>query len=308
MMTENRKLFAAMFDCICRGNGISLEEGIAQLSELYAERTVDDKPEMIVCSSSTMPEAVPEAISDRVKYTAPKFKLPWTGKAVSEWCQGLRHHAGLMSQCTMKPKKGGFCDTCQKSIDKKGHPDRGTVKMRIEADQQDKPYKYEGKSPVKFATVMKKQKITREEAIAEATKFGLTIPDEEFVVEDKKKGRPTKQAKKVSPLSAIVNKVVEEGSTASSDTIEVNHVSEPVPQKKPPVPSELMSEEYDYDAETEDESTNVQVWIHGGKTYLKMTDGCAVYDVTTHEPIGSYDVNTDTIKPCVDEDTDEEEN
>ena len=161
---------------------------------------------------------------------------------------------------------------------------------------------------MKFATVMKKQKITREEAIAEATKFGLTIPDDEFVVEDKKKGRPTKQPKKVSPLSAIVNKVVEEGITASNDTSELTRVSEPVPQKKPVVPSELMVEDYDYDAETDDESTNVQVWIHGGKTYLKMTDGCAVYDATTHEPIGSYDVSTDTIRPCVDEETDEDEN
>jgi len=39
-----------------------------------------------------------------------------------------------------------------------------------------------------------------------------------------------------------------------------------------------------------------------------MTDGCAVYDATTHEPIGSYDVSTDTIRPCVDEETDEDEN
>ena len=349
-MTQSTQLFTAMFECICRGNGMTTEEGFAQLTKLYGERTVDDKLEPVpetapepvpepvlepvpetapepVSEPEPVPEPVPEPTTKRAKYVAPKMKLPWTGKPVNEWCQGLRHHGGLMSQCTMKPKKDGFCDTCQKSIDKKGHPERGTVKMRIEADQQGKPYKYEGKTPVKFATIMKKQKITKEEAIAEATKFGLTIPDQEFVLEEKKKGRPAKQPKKLSPLSAIVNKVVEEGNTSSSEPESEpvpesepapepvaeptpEPLAEPSPQKKPAVPQELVSEEYDedYDAETDDEATDVQIWTHGGKKYLKMTDGCAVYDFETHEPIGSYDVKTDTILPCVDEETDEEDN
>jgi hypothetical protein len=140
----------------------------------------------------------------------------------------------------MKPKKDGFCSTCLKQVEEKGQPKCGTVAMRIEADKQKKTYKNpeNGKEPVKFADVMNKLKITKESAVAEATKFGLVIPDDEFVATEKKKGRPkkAKTSAKADTLSAIINQVVAASDTSSSEG--ENEVEIPVTPNVPQPPSE----------------------------------------------------------------------
>ena len=62
---------------------------------------------------------------------------------------------------------------------------------------------------------------TKEDAIAEATRFGLTIPDNEFVHKEKKKGRPKKaKPESTDTLSNIINGILLEsdGISSSSDS------------------------------------------------------------------------------------------
>jgi hypothetical protein len=275
--TQSTQLFPAMFECICRGNGITFEEGIAMLNKHFTVRGCNDdiaKQEQVKevpQAQKAVPQAqnaVPQAQQEefkqsepqvqkkpvvmskkekKPKYEKPNVILPWTGKGVDTWCQGLRVNHQLLSQCTMKPKKDGFCTTCLKQVEEKGQPKCGTVAMRIEADKQKKAYKNpeNGKEPVKFADVMNKLKITKESAVAEATKFGLVIPDDEFVATEKKKGRPkkAKTSAKADTLSAIINQVVAASDTSSSEG--ENEVEIPVTPNvpQPPTDSEAKTEE-----------------------------------------------------------------
>jgi len=262
--TQPTQLFPAMFECICRGNGITFEEGIAMLNKHFAVRGCNDdiaKQEQVKevpQAQKELPQGEKEEFKQsepqvqkktvvmskkekKPKYEKPNVILPWTGKGVDTWCQGLRVNHQLLSQCTMKPKKDGFCTTCLKQVEEKGQPKCGTVAMRIEADKQKKAYKNpeNGKEAVKFADVMNKLKITKESAVAEATKFGLVIPDDEFVATEKKKGRPkkAKTSAKADTLSAIINQVVAASDTSSSEG--ENELEIPVTPNVPQPPTEI---------------------------------------------------------------------
>ena len=327
MTQPGSDLFPKMFECICRGSGITLEEGVAMLNKHFAVRGWNDdltkttKPQEVVpdVQEAVKAKTKPKTQPKKPKYEKPNVILPWTGKSVDTWCQGIRVNHQLLSQCTMKPKKDGFCTTCLKQVQEKGQPKCGTVAMRIEADKQKKTFKNpeNGKEPVKFADVMNKLKITKEAAVAEASKFGLTIPEEEFVVTEKKKGRPKKQ-KSEDTLTAIINEVVAASSSDSSSS-EFEGDSEPVKEPSPepvkePAPEavqqkELAIEEYDedYDAETDDEEVNVVCWTFDGKQYLKDENNI-VYDVETHEAIGVFCEKEEKIIPnCAEASSDEEE-
>ena len=131
------------------------------------------------------------------KREVPEFPLPWTGSAVVGWCNGLRLNHGLHSQCCMEPIEGGeYCKTCQKQADKNasGKPTYGCVADRMACGLLEYRDPKAGKQTIPFANVMAKLSITREAAEAEATKFGLTIPEEHFVERAARRGRPKKDA------------------------------------------------------------------------------------------------------------------
>ena len=159
-----------------------------------------------------------------VKPPVPSFPLPWMGVANSTCCSGLRMNHGLHTQCTMLPSATSlFCAACQKRADAhaNGKPDHGTVEDRLAVGLND--YRCpQGKRSTPYTSVMKKLKITREAAEAEARKLGMEIPEECFAertpVRSKKDatasdtdsassaakapGRPKKKAKAVVGESA----------------------------------------------------------------------------------------------------------
>ena len=116
------------------------------------------------------------------------IQLPWCGMVIPQCCQALKVNKGLHSQCLNDKEDGGkFCKRCQKDADKNGGvPKNGTAQER--ADNPDY-VDAKGKAPVNYGNYMKKEGITREAAEAEAAKYGLTIPEEQFVVVQTKKGR-----------------------------------------------------------------------------------------------------------------------
>ena len=135
--------------------------------------------------------------SSEPKRETPSIPLPWTGVVKEDWCCGIRLNHGLHSQCTMERINGkDYCKTCQKQADRNasGKPTYGCVMDRMAADLMDYKDPKTGKQTLPYANVMTKLNITREAAEAEATKFGLTIPDEHFVERSSKRGRPKKDA------------------------------------------------------------------------------------------------------------------
>ncbi len=119
--------------------------------------------------------------------------LPFCGVINSDWCNGVRLNYGLYTQCTNdKDKKTGFCKTCSKQGDRNGtgNPTYGTIQERAKAGNDFRDPK--GKPSVRYANIMEKFDISKEDAINAATDLGLVIPEEELEVKVVKRGRPKK--------------------------------------------------------------------------------------------------------------------
>jgi len=123
----------------------------------------------------------------------PCFPLPYNGEFNDKCCYALRQNNGLYTQCQGVPDKSDFCKQCQVLADKdrEGIPEYGTIQMR----QAVGIFEYidpKGRKPVAYTKVMKKYKITQEQAVEEAGKFNININAEHFVVPegDSKRGRP----------------------------------------------------------------------------------------------------------------------
>ena len=123
------------------------------------------------------------------------FPMPYNGELNDECCYALRQNNGLYTQCQSSRKDGkNFCKQCQILADRgvEGIPEYGTIQMRQAVDI----FEYtdpKGRKPVAFTKVMKKYKITQEQALEEAGKFNINIDEKHFAFteRDSKRGRPS---------------------------------------------------------------------------------------------------------------------
>lgn len=115
----------------------------------------------------------------------PKIVLPFCGVVQQNWCQAIRKNYGLYTQCSLpKNKNSLYCKTCAKHAEKNnGVPQNGDVSLL--------PHP----KATNYALVMKKLKITREDAVSAADELGWKIPEEQFVEKYKKRGRPKRVRK-----------------------------------------------------------------------------------------------------------------
>jgi len=159
--------------------------------------------------------------SKKEKFVSPKpcFPLPYSGELNVNCCSGLRHNNGLYTQCQTRVVRENsvFCKQCQAQADKdrEGIPEYGTIEMR----QAVGIFEYidpKGRKPVSYTKVMKKYKITQEQAVEEAAKFNININEEHFIVPEggSKRGRPAskvveKAAKGSKGRPKKVKKVIE---------------------------------------------------------------------------------------------------
>lgn len=127
------------------------------------------------------------------KAPVPSIPLPYCGKAVEGWCSAIVKNNNLYTQCTNTATDELLCKKCAKISEKEGSLPFGNISSRLECE----PMSYKdpkGNAPVLYSVIMAKLNIKREEAEAEAAKFGLTIPEEQFTVVEKARGRPKKDA------------------------------------------------------------------------------------------------------------------
>lgn len=143
------------------------------------------------------------------KVVAPKsaFPLPYNGEFNDACCYALRQNNGLYTQCSGIRRNAGalgkgdkgspdglaqFCKGCASQMQKAGaeSPEYGTIQQRMAVGI----FEYvdpKGRKPVAYAKVMKKYKITQEQALEEAGKFNVTIDPQHFAApEESKRGRP----------------------------------------------------------------------------------------------------------------------
>ena len=131
----------------------------------------------------------------KVAIMKPSIALPFTTCNPS-LCNGLKPNHGLYTQCAGTPVDGkSFCKGCVKQCEKNGteKPDNGTIEDRVKNDFKGP----KGDAPKHYTAVMKKLKLTKEQVLEEASKFGIEIAEEHFTAPEgkTKRGRPSKKEK-----------------------------------------------------------------------------------------------------------------
>jgi hypothetical protein len=139
--------------------------------------------------------------------------LPFCGKRVEKWCDGLQVQGGLYSQCQTEKKEGSvYCGKCGKQAEKNGdgEPNAGTMTARLASAAAGEAFKNKKGQVVgtlKFYKVLAKSGVTQAAAEAAAASVGLEIPEEEWIVTPVVKGVKTVKKKSAD--------VVEEEESAS---------------------------------------------------------------------------------------------
>ena len=293
---------------------VAVEEPKVAPPDLFGEtvlgETTDDEE-----SEATKPKATKPK-----KTQKPRCPFPWTGHVIEGLCQGIRPNHGMLSQCTQPQKAEGFCGTCFKQFQSNGKPKCGTVADRLKADKDGIDYKNPetGKTSVKMVLIMKKLKMGKDEVIAEAKKFGIEIPDSEFELVKKTKGRPptvkpsTKDEDLLDKMIAQAISAVSSSSESESDDTENTKTKnkEVTPEPEPEPEPETKNTDNVYDVETEDEEeedvVQVKSFSHNEKEYLIDPANNILYDKKTHDTVGVWDPITETISPYEEVSDDEE--
>ena len=182
-----------------------------------------------------------------------------------------------------------------------------------------------GKGVIPYGNVLKKKNISREEAEKAAREQGIEIPEKEFEVVVRKRGRPKKvstsvedtpeKKKRGRPGKRNATVVSEEnpvdliGNLAKMASVK-SPVKSPVKssEKLPVKSSEKLPEksvELQEEEEEEDDDITVQEFTHKGIKYLLSAEN-VLYDATTQDVVGVWDENTQTIMEAQEE-SDEDE-
>jgi hypothetical protein len=143
-------------------------------------------------------KAVEKAVEDKTA-----FPLPFSGRNVEECCQSLRQSQGLYTQCRNSKAIDDFCKSCSsKMVD--GVPEYGTMLQRLAVGLNDY-VDPSGRKVVHYTKIMKKHKVSEEQVLAEARKFGQVVDACHFVQPESdsvKRGRP--KAEKPAKVSSGV--------------------------------------------------------------------------------------------------------
>jgi hypothetical protein len=176
--------------------GFDCEEAMRELSVSYAP------------AEGKKPKATGLKKAVRVQ---PSIPLPFTGVVREDCCIGVKQNHGLYTQCFSAPGDSGLCKGCAKQASKNasGEPDCGVIAKRVMQGSEYRDSK--GRAPVHYTKVMNKQKLTEEQVLAEAAKFGIEIEASHFAV-------PSAQQKRGRPKKATTSDTESETSSASLAT------------------------------------------------------------------------------------------
>ena len=145
--------------------------------------------------------------------------LPFLREQVCEsGCQGILFNHGLFTQCKNVRSSEAMCDTC--SVE-----NCGTVEGRMMEDFKDP----KGRSPSSYISVLRKLKLTREDAETEAGKVNIELNDSHFVEQVKAIKEPKV---KVVKEKVIKEKVIKEKPVKEPKVIKEKVIKEKVIKEK----------------------------------------------------------------------------
>lgn len=237
-----------------------------------------------------------------------KVPLPWTGTVNASCCEGLKVNHGLYNQCdNNRTSDSKFCKSCfsQGVKNGSGKPNSSTVHERLESGVMEYTDKRTGKKCVSWIQVLKKLNISLEDGMREASSQDVTIPEEQLVESEKKRGRPKNVNESKSTEGGVGDespkkrgrpkKEKKEVETVAGDDLIANLVTNFNAEVlgKGDVDLELK---IDGELEEDDveESTEVRKLTIDGTDYL-VDEMNTVYDMESQDEIGSYNSETNSI-------------
>ena len=158
-------------------DALAKQVGAMNIEPMRVDVVVDTKPEEIKV-------AKPKPAKKPKNESTPAFALPWTGTPMTGCCQGIRSNYDTYTQCHQPCSKDSqYCKTCAKNCGDDGIPKDGNVATRASITKKIKPY-------IHF---MNAKKLSKQNVLDEAAKFGITLPDKIFEKPSTgAKGRPKK--------------------------------------------------------------------------------------------------------------------
>ena len=172
-----------------RKNSLFATELIRALSEKYGFDCADAMNYLNVNECKKVGKKVSKKVEKKTKSMVPKLLLPFCGVVNSSWCEGVRSNHNLFIQCTNERSGDLYCKTCEKQAyaNSTGKPTYGNINDRRLSDVT-----INKKRVSHYGNVMEILKISRDEAVLEASRFGWTIPEEQFAVKKIARGRAKK--------------------------------------------------------------------------------------------------------------------
>jgi hypothetical protein len=329
--------------------GMLKEHGLKIVEELSKKYgfSMDEGVEHVKLSKIEVKEKSERGVTREKKdKMISKVPMPFCGSKCEGNCDAIRLNHGLYTQCTNSGTEENdeyiLCKTCFKQREKNsnGKPTYGYISDRVELGNSFRDPK--GKEPVKYGNIMEKLNITRDEAIQEADKQGLRIPEDQFEIkkaqrgrpkkdttavdtsgsedepQKKSRGRPKKEKQVVNTNSGedLIKELVNKAHSEEQEESNVEPKEEPKvePKDKPKVeakkeakkeasPDLADAESGDEDEDDEEELAVTEFKISGVK-YLKSADN-TLYDFTSHEEVGTWNPTTKKIE-IEDEDEDDD--
>ena len=222
------------------------------------------------------------------KLPKPSVVIPFCNLVYPGRCEGVVVNHNLFTQCMRLPgdEGDGLCSICLKSADGDGEPTHGRIQARL----NNPCWQSNGRCPISYGNVMEKLEIARGGAEAAVREFGahfpdmdgLTIPEDQFAVVKKPRGRPKKptdaadtssESSPAKPKAArgrkpkapkgvveaspdLMASLIAQAEDSDSDIAETEIAEpapepEPEPELTPPPPPPLTCLACDEDAEAE---------------------------------------------------------
>ena len=193
--------------------------GDSEPAKPAAKLTVQKKPK--VSKKSSPSEEKTASVGAKKKSGAskcpkkPRFLLPFCGKVVDSWCEGIRFSGGLHTQCTSrKPVNGEYCSACKGNAAKgtTGKPNYGNIHDRTSDDEY--LCARTGEPVARYANIAATKNIDLEEAVKVAAEYGWVITPVQLSVDESlvktKKGKVKSAPKKVDIVAELVSKAAKE--------------------------------------------------------------------------------------------------
>lgn len=261
-------------------------------------KTENNKDTNMSMSMSISTDNKPKKEKKDNKKEKPAFILPFVGMVNENTCKGIKKNYDLHTQCVNKPLKNkDYCKTCANNAEKANQekPPSGDIRDRLNMDimayvdpkgVQTKPY----------ITYLQKHNISKEDAIKEAAKFGIVIPDVHFIETKQKQKRGRGKAKpKTMTLSTMKTETEKENEKESekeketetcknqTDEKQNNDSSKKLTKKRgrPKKQKQVLDEQVEYKETLDDESETVSA---SGKNEISQQKDIEMENEIIHQP------------------------